>query len=233
MIPRLLFSPFHVIFFSYALEEKVRGKELWSFSPYMVKKEARNAKNRGKMYWKRAWLSSFPVKVFELWRSITSATLVYYTLSVQNIKDTFLILSCIPPFCPQNSLHSSEEWTLQGVKSVPQGCWPMLTPMLTTVVSSWLDVFNVLYTRRISLRLWLGLSCLAGFPRTVSQAESLDNVCSVDTVINLDVPYQTIKQRLTSRWLHLPSGRVYNIDFNPPKIAVSWVNEPQMYLTAR
>ncbi|XP_021458792.1 GTP:AMP phosphotransferase AK3, mitochondrial isoform X2 [Oncorhynchus mykiss] len=58
-----------------------------------------------------------------------------------------------------------------------------------------------------------------GFPRTVSQAESLDNVCSVDTVINLDVPYQTIKQRLTSRWLHLPSGRVYNIDFNPPKIA--------------
>ncbi|XP_071396886.1 GTP:AMP phosphotransferase AK3, mitochondrial isoform X2 [Centroberyx affinis] len=58
-----------------------------------------------------------------------------------------------------------------------------------------------------------------GFPRTVSQAESLDEVYTVDTVINLDVPFQTIKQRLTSRWTHLPSGRVYNIDFNPPKVA--------------
>ncbi|XP_029920787.1 GTP:AMP phosphotransferase AK3, mitochondrial [Myripristis murdjan] len=60
---------------------------------------------------------------------------------------------------------------------------------------------------------------LDGFPRTVSQAEALDNVYRVDTVINLDVPFQTIKQRLTSRWTHLPSGRVYNVDFNPPKVA--------------
>ncbi|XP_062269024.1 GTP:AMP phosphotransferase AK3, mitochondrial [Platichthys flesus] len=60
---------------------------------------------------------------------------------------------------------------------------------------------------------------LDGFPRTVSQAETLDDAYSVDTVINLNVPFQTIKQRLTSRWTHLPSGRVYNIDFNPPKVA--------------
>ena len=60
-----------------------------------------------------------------------------------------------------------------------------------------------------------------GFPRTVAQAEALDSVYSVDTVLNLDVPFQTIQQRLTSRWLHLPSGRVYNINFKPPKIAVS------------
>ncbi|XP_061071950.1 GTP:AMP phosphotransferase AK3, mitochondrial isoform X1 [Conger conger] len=57
-----------------------------------------------------------------------------------------------------------------------------------------------------------------GFPRTVRQAEALDEAYSVDTVINLNVPFQTIKERLTSRWLHLPSGRVYNTDFNPPKI---------------
>ncbi|XP_041815888.1 GTP:AMP phosphotransferase AK3, mitochondrial [Chelmon rostratus] len=59
---------------------------------------------------------------------------------------------------------------------------------------------------------------LDGFPRTVSQADALDEACSVDTVINLNVPFQTIKQRLTSRWTHLPSGRVYNTDFNPPKV---------------
>lgn len=62
---------------------------------------------------------------------------------------------------------------------------------------------------------------LPGFPRTVAQAEALDDAFSVDTVINLNVPFQTIKQRLTSRWTHLPSGRVYNIDFNPPKVPVS------------
>ena len=31
-------------------------------------------------------------------------------------------------------------WSLQGVESIPQGCWPMLTPMLPTVMLSWLDV---------------------------------------------------------------------------------------------
>lgn len=60
-----------------------------------------------------------------------------------------------------------------------------------------------------------------GFPRTVTQAEALDSVHDVDSVINLDVPFQTIRERLTSRWVHLPSGRVYNIDFNPPKKPVS------------
>ncbi|XP_026196116.1 GTP:AMP phosphotransferase AK3, mitochondrial [Anabas testudineus] len=59
---------------------------------------------------------------------------------------------------------------------------------------------------------------LDGFPRTISQAESLDDAYNVDTAINLNVPLEIIKQRLTSRWTHLPSGRVYNIDFNPPKV---------------
>jgi hypothetical protein len=43
-------------------------------------------------------------------------------------------------FYSQNSLSLSGHWTLQGVKSIPQGWWPMLTTMLLTVVSSWLDV---------------------------------------------------------------------------------------------
>lgn len=63
--------------------------------------------------------------------------------------------------------------------------------------------------------------CPSGFPRTVTQAEALEDAYSADSVVNLDVPFQTIKQRLTSRWTHLPSGRVYNIDFNPPKVPVS------------
>lgn len=62
---------------------------------------------------------------------------------------------------------------------------------------------------------------MTGFPRTVSQAEALEDAYSVDSVLNLNVPFQTIKERLTSRWTHLPSGRVYNTDFNPPKVPVS------------
>lgn len=78
------------------------------------------------------------------------------------------------------------------------------------------------------------VSCQPGFPRTVPQAEALDATSTVDIVINLDVPFQTIQERLTSRWLHLPSGRVYNTSFNPPKVSVSgqggacWWNLPAM-----
>ncbi|XP_028911424.1 GTP:AMP phosphotransferase AK3, mitochondrial isoform X1 [Ornithorhynchus anatinus] len=59
---------------------------------------------------------------------------------------------------------------------------------------------------------------LDGFPRTVSQAEALNKVYRIDTVINLNVPFETIKQRLTARWIHPASGRVYNTEFNPPKV---------------
>ncbi|XP_006768303.1 PREDICTED: GTP:AMP phosphotransferase AK3, mitochondrial [Myotis davidii] len=58
---------------------------------------------------------------------------------------------------------------------------------------------------------------LDGFPRTLPQAKALDKVYKIDTVINLKVPFDVIKQRLTARWIHPASGRVYNIEFNPPK----------------
>jgi adenylate kinase family enzyme len=35
--------------------------------------------------------------------------------------------------------------------------------------------------------------------------------------INLDVPEEVITKRLVDRWIHEPSGRIYNTHFNPPK----------------
>lgn len=60
---------------------------------------------------------------------------------------------------------------------------------------------------------------LDGFPRTVNQAETLTAQEPIDFMIRLDVPFEEIVQRLTKRWVHSSSGRIYNLDFNPPKVA--------------
>ncbi|XP_074762135.1 adenylate kinase 4, mitochondrial isoform X3 [Athene noctua] len=59
---------------------------------------------------------------------------------------------------------------------------------------------------------------LDGFPRTLGQAEALDRICELDLVISLNIPFETLKDRLSARWVHPGSGRVYNMDFNPPQI---------------
>lgn len=38
-------------------------------------------------------------------------------------------------------------------------------------------------------------------------------------VVNLDVPDDVILSRISDRWIHLPSGRVYNMSYNRPKVA--------------
>ncbi|GJJ77276.1 adenylate kinase [Entomortierella parvispora] len=65
---------------------------------------------------------------------------------------------------------------------------------------------------------------LDGFPRTMSQAKTLDATlqkCNqpLNLVIHLNVPEEVILQRIMDRWVHIPSGRVYNMTYNPPKKA--------------
>ena len=62
-----------------------------------------------------------------------------------------------------------------------------------------------------------------GFPRTLNQAKYLTAEQDVTAVISLDVPDEEIVQRIQGRLTHLASGRVYNTDFNPPKVAVSFL----------
>jgi len=59
---------------------------------------------------------------------------------------------------------------------------------------------------------------LDGFPRTGDQASSLEDVLHVDLVINLNIPTETIVERLSDRWIHAPSGRVYSYSYKPPKV---------------
>lgn len=57
-----------------------------------------------------------------------------------------------------------------------------------------------------------------GFPRTAAQASNLDNLIPVNFVVHLLTPASIILSRISTRWVHEPSGRVYNTHFNAPKV---------------
>ena len=59
---------------------------------------------------------------------------------------------------------------------------------------------------------------LDGFPRTIPQAEAMnDEGIHINVVIEINVPDQTIIERLNGRRIHTPSGRIYHIKNDPPK----------------
>ncbi len=58
-----------------------------------------------------------------------------------------------------------------------------------------------------------------GFPRTIAQAEGLaDMNVDLDYVIEIAVDDEEIIRRLSGRRIHPGAGRVYHIEFNPPKV---------------
>lgn len=60
---------------------------------------------------------------------------------------------------------------------------------------------------------------LDGFPRTIAQAQALkDAHISLDHVIEIAVKDEEIVRRITGRRIHPASGRVYHLNYHPPKI---------------
>jgi adenylate kinase len=58
-----------------------------------------------------------------------------------------------------------------------------------------------------------------GFPRTIAQADAMkDAGINVDYVLEIDVPDESIVERMSGRRSHPGSGRVYHLKFNPPKV---------------
>ena len=58
-----------------------------------------------------------------------------------------------------------------------------------------------------------------GFPRTIAQADAMkDAGINVDYVLEIDVPDESIVERMSGRRSHPGSGRVYHVTFNPPKV---------------
>lgn len=60
---------------------------------------------------------------------------------------------------------------------------------------------------------------LDGFPRTIPQADAMKEAnVSVDYCIEFDVPDDVIVDRMSGRRVHPSSGRVYHVEYNPPKV---------------
>ena len=64
---------------------------------------------------------------------------------------------------------------------------------------------------------------LDGFPRTIPQAEGLTSLLNtinqqLDVVILLKLDDEVIVERMGGRRVHSDSGRVYHIEYNPPKV---------------
>ncbi|KAG9001618.1 hypothetical protein FRB93_012044 [Tulasnella sp. JGI-2019a] len=64
---------------------------------------------------------------------------------------------------------------------------------------------------------------LDGFPRTLAQGQRLDSYLAeksspLSLVVHLDVPDEVIMARITDRWIHPGSGRIYNYSYNKPKV---------------
>lgn len=59
-----------------------------------------------------------------------------------------------------------------------------------------------------------------GFPRTIPQADALNNSkIPLDHVVEIQVDDEEIVRRMSGRWIHEASGRVYHAVNNPPKRA--------------
>jgi len=83
--------------------------------------------------------------------------------------------------------------------------------VMTRVVTSKLDSLRSKH--------WI----LDGFPRTLQQGRLLEaHLRSANNpltlIVNLDVADDVILNRIGDRWIHVPSGRVYNTSYNPPRV---------------
>ena len=58
-----------------------------------------------------------------------------------------------------------------------------------------------------------------GFPRTIPQADAMKAAgVKLDYVLEIDVPFDAIIERMSGRRSHPASGRTYHVKFNPPQV---------------
>lgn len=78
-------------------------------------------------------------------------------------------------------------------------------------------VFEIL-NKRLSKKDCKNGFILDGFPRTLKQAETLENITKTDAVINFNLSKQSILERLTGRWTCRGCQAIYHGKFLKPKV---------------
>jgi adenylate kinase len=82
------------------------------------------------------------------------------------------------------------------------------------------EIINHLVTARLHEPDCAAGFLLDGFPRTINQAAALEKSgIGIDYVIELAAADDEIVRRITGRRTHPASGRVYHVEYNPPKIS--------------
>jgi len=82
------------------------------------------------------------------------------------------------------------------------------------------DIIIGLVKERITQADCAGGFLFDGFPRTIPQAEAMREAgVKLDYVLEIDVPFDAIIERMSGRRSHPASGRTYHVKFNPPKVA--------------
>lgn len=80
------------------------------------------------------------------------------------------------------------------------------------------DIIVALVKERISQPDCANGFLFDGFPRTIPQADALkESGVKLDHVVEIAVDDEEIVNRLAGRRVHPSSGRVYHVDYNPPK----------------
>ncbi len=81
------------------------------------------------------------------------------------------------------------------------------------------EIIVALVLERIAREDCAGGFLFDGFPRTIPQARSTTEAgVEVDIVLNIAVDDDEIVRRLSGRRTHPASGRVYHVEFNPPRV---------------
>ncbi len=82
------------------------------------------------------------------------------------------------------------------------------------------DIIIGLVKERIAQADCAGGFLFDGFPRTIPQADAMKAAgVKLDYVLEIDVPFDAIIERMSGRRSHPASGRTYHVKFNPPKVA--------------
>lgn len=80
------------------------------------------------------------------------------------------------------------------------------------------DIIIALVKERLRLDDCRNGFLLDGFPRTIVQAEALKTVgIDLDHVVEIAVDDDEIVKRMSGRRIHPASGRVYHVEYNPPR----------------